>query len=210
MTEQSDLCGLTATDYQVAAFSLLPRGWAWPRDPDTVMGKFWLAIGAGLARMHARACAFLRIEVDPSRALELLPDWELTTGLPDQCTGAAETLAERRLAVLSRLTSRGGQNIAFFAALATSLGYEITISEFKPFMAGISRAGDPEWQVGSPTMRFYWSVSVADPRLTWFRAGAGQAGQSPHVSIARADDLECLLNRHRPAHSTLIFNYSGV
>lgn len=210
MAGESDLCGLGVDDYQAAAFSLLPRGWAWPRDPDSTMGRFWRAVARSLSAMHARACVLLRIESDPSLAFEMLPNWERFTGLPDDCTGPADTIAERRLAVVAKLATRGGQTRAYYEALAASLGYSITITEYRPFQAGISRAGDPRWQVGSPTMRHYWSVAVADPRINWFRAGSGRAGQDPHVSISRADDLECLLNRYKPGQSSLIFDYSGV
>ena len=35
-------------------------------------------------------------------------------------------------------------------------------------------------------------------------------GHDPHLRIGLADDLECLLNRWKPAHTQIIFDYSGM
>jgi uncharacterized protein YmfQ (DUF2313 family) len=62
-----------------------------------------------------------------------------------------------------------------------------------------------------PENRFYWTVHVSSPQLTWFRVGdgGGQAGIDPLLRIAYARDLECLLNRWKPAHTSIIFDYSA-
>jgi uncharacterized protein YmfQ (DUF2313 family) len=67
---------------------------------------------------------------------------------------------------------------------------------------------DYRWEIGAPEMRFDWSVRVAVAKLTWFRAASGQAGVDPHLRIGLADDLECLLNRWKPAQTQLVFDYS--
>src|SRR5262245_6601509 len=66
--------------------------------------------------------------------------------------------------------------------------------------------------LGADTNRYYWTVHVANARLTWFRLGngGGQTGLDPHLRIGLAEDLECLLNRWKPAHTTIIFDYSGL
>jgi uncharacterized protein YmfQ (DUF2313 family) len=46
--------------------------------------------------------------------------------------------------------------------------------------------------------------------LTWFRAGAGQAGVQHHLTIGYAQDLECLLRRWKPAQTDIIFDYSNI
>lgn len=65
---------------------------------------------------------------------------------------------------------------------------------------------------GADTNRYYWTVHVGASRLTWFRVGngGGQTGVDPHLIIGIATDLECLLNRWRPAHTQIIFDYSGL
>src|SRR5262249_20705428 len=66
--------------------------------------------------------------------------------------------------------------------------------------------------LGPDTNRYYWTVHVANARLTWFRLGNGgrQTGLDPHLRIGLGEDLECLVNRWKPAHTTIIFDYSGL
>jgi uncharacterized protein YmfQ (DUF2313 family) len=68
----------------------------------------------------------------------------------------------------------------------------------------------PNYGVGPLENRYYWTVHVATASLTWFRVTSGQCGIDPHLRIGIADDLECLLNRWKPAHTQIIFDYSGL
>jgi uncharacterized protein YmfQ (DUF2313 family) len=68
----------------------------------------------------------------------------------------------------------------------------------------------PNYGVGPPSNRFYWTVHVDATKLIWFRCGSGQCGVDPHLLIGSADDLECLLERWAPAHTQIIFDYSGM
>ncbi|MCA1452827.1 DUF2313 domain-containing protein [Bradyrhizobium sp. BRP22] len=70
----------------------------------------------------------------------------------------------------------------------------------------------PNYGPGPPETRYYWTVHVHQGSLTWFRCGngGGQTGIDPHLRIGIADDLECLLQRWKPAHTHLIFDYSGL
>ncbi|MEM1046493.1 MAG: putative phage tail protein [Pseudomonadota bacterium] len=200
----------TLDDYTTAFLNLMPRGAAW----NTAVGSFFYRLARGFAaqwaRLDARAVTFLERESDPARAVEMLPDWERVTGLPDKCTPAVLTIPERQQAVVSKLRSRGGLSRAYFIELAASLGYEITITEFSPVVMGRSRFGDPFWRFGSPFVRFYWLVTVASPRITWFRFGLGVMGQDPHQNIVRAEDLECKFRDLKPDHTVLIFQYTGA
>jgi uncharacterized protein YmfQ (DUF2313 family) len=80
----------------------------------------------------------------------------------------------------------------------------------KPVALGIY--SEYPYVFGPPENRFYWQVHVGNVRLTWFRTGGGggQTGIDPHLKIATALDLECLLNRWKPAHTQIIFDYSGL
>jgi hypothetical protein len=68
----------------------------------------------------------------------------------------------------------------------------------------------PNYGLGPPGNRSYWTVHVSGASLTWFRVTKGQTGVDPHLRIGLADDLECLLNRWKPAHTEIIFDYSGL
>ena len=61
-------------------------------------------------------------------------------------------------------------------------------------------------------MRFYWTVLILNPRLSWFRCGSGggQCGIDPMLRIGLATDLECLINREQPAHGSVFYDFSGL
>ena len=155
------------------------------------------------------------------------------------------TIAERQFALVQRMTMQGAQSREFFIELAASIGYHITISEYRVFVCGLDRCGDnrvygdgsnpmlnewdqpihnpvgepvaldelsawPNYGLGPPANRFYWTVHVDSAKLVWFRVTSGQCGVDPHLRIGTADDLECLLNRGKPAHTQIIFDYSGL
>jgi hypothetical protein len=70
----------------------------------------------------------------------------------------------------------------------------------------------PNYGLGPPENRFYWTVYVNQISLTWFKVGGGggQCGVDPHLRIGIPTDLECILNRWKPAHTKILFNYSGL
>lgn len=199
--------------YVHAFMAKLPRGEIWPRDPDSTLVRVVTGLMGIVARWADDVGTLLLREAFPPLASPelLLPDWERVLGLPEPCFPAALTLEERRLQVLEKLQRRpGAQSRPYFLEIAERLGYTgATITEYRPFMAGVSRAGDPAWNIAPPKMRYLWTIGVPAARLTWFRAGSGMAGTDPHLTIAQAEDLECILGKLKPAHTKLIFDYSG-
>jgi uncharacterized protein YmfQ (DUF2313 family) len=234
----------TAADYSQGLNNLLPTGPAWPRQPETVLQK----VVAGLSgiwgdKVETLAALLLTVESDARSTANLLPEWERAFGLPDKCLAEPLTIGDRRTALVQRMTLIGAQDRAFFIALATAIGFTITITEYRPFMVGIDRVGDNRvigdgtalkdqfghlilnpagvpvgnaeyseypYMLGPPENRFYWTVHVGRARLTWFRVTAGQTGVDPHLRIGQATDLECLLRRCKPAHTQILFDYSGL
>lgn len=169
------------------------------------------------ANVDARAADLLERESDPRATLDLLPDWERVAGLPDECLAETLSIADRRKALVSRLTMLGAQSRTFFIGLAEALGYDIRITEHAPFMAGISQVGDTRdefgdfrWEIGPAEIRYYWTIRMGAARLSWFRASSGQAGADPHLRIGIATDLECLIRRFKPAHTEVFFDYTGM
>jgi uncharacterized protein YmfQ (DUF2313 family) len=200
----------SAEAYADAMAALLPTGIAWPRDPETALMMLIGALAEEWARVDGRAADLLGREADPRATLELLADWETTFGLPDPCVAEPLTLDDRRAALTGKMTLQGGQSRAFFIQTAADLGYAVTIREFCPFMAGISRCGDTggRWMIGPPEIRFVWVVKAPTSRLRWFRAGSGRAGVDHHLTIGLATDLECRLRQYAPAHTQVVFDYS--
>jgi uncharacterized protein YmfQ (DUF2313 family) len=208
-------------EYAHAISALLPQGIAWPRWPDSVLMKVVFGLAGIMGHADNRAADLLEREYDPRITTEMLDWWEQAWGLPDPCYTGPSTIAERQKALVMRMTMMGGQSRAFFIKMAAYIGYTITISEYRPYMAGLDSCGDNreyradgslgEWpaQVGHPAMRFVWTVHVKAPRLTWARASKAQVGIDPLLKIARAEDLECIIRRWRPAHTEVLFDYSG-
>ena len=153
-----------ASDYRRGLQQLLPPGPALPREDGAWLTRLLDTFAQELARIDARALRLIE-ELDPRTALELLPDWERICGLPDACSGTiAVTVPERRAAILAKLTSRGGQSIAYLTTLAAALGYSVAISEFRPLRAGF-HSGD---RCGGNAVAFAFRVDVMP-------AGAGPA-----------------------------------
>ena len=214
-----------ATTFAHALMSLLPSGEIWPRTPNSVLVRAVSALAQVTGRWASRCGNLLIIEAYPPSSLEMLPDWERVLGLPEPCLPMADpTISERQQQVAEKLARRPGrQDGDYFVGLAAALGYAITITEYIPAQCGITQCGVSSASAkapysisgagcGTPAIRYVWSITVTGPRLTWFAAGGGggRAGLDPHVRIRSAEDLACLLGKIRPAHTRLVFNYTGI
>jgi uncharacterized protein YmfQ (DUF2313 family) len=196
---------MTSEQYARQLKQLLPQGAAVASEPSSWLGQVMLALADELSRVDSRVTNLLD-EFDPRTALEMLDDWERALSLPDGCLVVAPvTISERRTAILNKYAARGGQSRQYYIDLAVSLGYEITINEFDPFHAG-SLCGDlcygTDWA-------YAWQVNVdlaAPEGLPSFRAGS-RAGD--YLFGLGELDVECIFMRARPAHTYLLFNYTG-
>ncbi|WP_341893894.1 putative phage tail protein [Ferrovibrio terrae] len=180
--------------------ALLPPGAAWSRSPGTIITAILEVFAETWARLHNRAADLLE-EADPRTTLELLPDWERVTGLPDPCFGTEQTVQQRRAALVAQLTATGGQDRQYFIDLAARLGYEITIQEFRPFRAG-SLAGDP---CCDEPWWFVWYVKAPLDTYREFCAGISCAGEP--IRTWGNEPLECTIRRYAPAHTLVKFSY---
>jgi uncharacterized protein YmfQ (DUF2313 family) len=68
----------------------------------------------------------------------------------------------------------------------------------------------PNYGLGPPENRYYWTVHVSGVNLMWFRVTSGQCGVDPHLQFGIPADLECVLNRWKPAHTQIIFDLGGL
>ena len=192
----------TAAEYRDMLKALLPPGRAFPREPGTTLDGLLGAMSEELARIDAGGDRLL-VEAIPSTTNELLSDWERVAGLPDNCSDTlAPTTQGRRADLEAKLSGVGGQSRAYFIAIAARLGYTVSIEEFRPFRAGLSRAGDAltngDWQ-------FTWLVNGPATTITRFRAGQSTAGEP--LATWGNSALECRLNQLKPAHTFIIFSY---
>lgn len=182
--------------------ALLPQGTAWPRDLTSKLAGFLGSFAGGLTRAHNRALDLIE-EADPQTTVELLTEWERVCGLPDDCTVSfVGTLQERRDAVVAKLRQRGGQSVAYFIGAAESLGYEITITEFRAYTCD-SPIDTP---VYDETWHHAWRVNAPETTIREFNSDS--ACTDPLASWGN-DVLECVLSRLKPAHTHIIFSYGG-
>jgi uncharacterized protein YmfQ (DUF2313 family) len=173
---------MTGVDYLQLLQQLLPPGSAWPREPAAVLTSFLTALADELARVDRRGDDLCN-EADPLSTWELLPDWERICGLDSGNRPAAE----RRTALHEQFLSLGGSSLAYFRALATAAGYQVTITE------------GPEPHV--------WRLVISDMQVTYFRAGASAAGDRLKDWPVNAT-IEGLFQRIKPAHTRLIVTYA--
>lgn len=194
----------TAADYREHLKALLPPGQAFPREPGTDMEKLLAGMAQELARIDSRGEALIS-EANPQTTAEMLTDWERVAGLPDKCSGSLEeTLQGRRQALLAKLASTGGQSPQYFIDLAAALGYIVTITEFRPFRAGMSQAGDA---LTNGAWVYTWQVNAPAVSAIPFRAGQSNAGEP--LRAWGNDALECKINQLKPAHTIALFAYGS-
>lgn len=191
----------SAADFADVILALLPQGLIWPRDPDSVLAQAVNCLSPAWAR-HTLANNNLLVDAFPATAAQLLTEWEETLGLPDPCAGEAPTLQQRQAQVVARLANSGGQSVAFYIAYAQSLGFAVTVSEFAPFRAGQSRAGQP---TGTQDWFFTWRINAPSQTVTYFVAGQSGAGQA--LETWGSPVLQCELMAIKPAHTYLNFAY---
>ncbi|OFJ46389.1 hypothetical protein BA896_021780 [Janthinobacterium lividum] len=143
-------------------------------------------------------------ETDPRSTTALLPDWERVYGLPDECRGAADTVADRRARLATKVAETGGLSAPYFIALAAALGYTgVTITSFRPTTCEMSCEG----AVRDETWRFAWQVNVPNQQNVHRFFSAESASEDP-VDAYRQGPVECLFIKLKPAGSLVLFNYN--
>lgn len=194
---------LTETDYLRQLQALLPPGPAWTKDDDATLTRLLGALAAELSRIDGRAQQLVE-EADPRTVAELFADWERVAGLPDACAqsfGGDQTMAQRRAALVGRLTTLGGQSPAYFVGLAASLGYAITITEFRAHCVN----DDVECPLYDTAWNFAWQVNAALNTVTDITVD--NTVEDPIAAWGNAL-LECVIKRLKPAQTTVLFSYT--
>lgn len=194
---------VTDLDYLRQLQALLPVGAAWPRDDDATVTQLLYGAAGELARVHGRALQVLD-EVDPRTTAELFADWERVAGLPDACVIAFagdQTAAQRRASLVGRLATLGGQSAAYYIALAASLGYTVTITEFWEH----SVADDVEHGLYGAAWNFAWQVNGSLNTVTDITV---ESVVEDSIAIWGNTLLECVIKRLAPAQSTVLFSYT--
>jgi len=193
--------GLT-DQYRDSLLGLFPPGAAWAREAGSKLYKWADGFAYECARIHSRALEFFD-QVHPETTTELLSEWEAVLGLPDACTQSSQTIAQRRAAVVAKLSVPGGNSPQFYIDMAAALGFTVTITDFEPFQVGRSVVGDAltngEWQ-------YAFQINAPTTTEIPFRVGTGTVGEA--LAVWGNDELECRITAAKPAHAVVLFVYS--
>lgn len=190
-----------AADYTAALQALLPRGRVWPKDLSALQTALCAGLAPSLERVDAEA-QFLLQDTFPTTAVEMLPEWEESTGLPDPCAGEAPTLQQRQAQVGARVANAGGQSAAFFRTYAANLGYQVTVQTFGPFRVSQAAVGMP---VADVAWAWAWAITAPLNSVTYFEAGRSAVGEP--LAAWGNTVLQCELSTIQPAYGQLIFQY---
>lgn len=193
--------GVSQSDYLTQLQQLLPPGIAFTRESDRTLTRLLSAFADELYRVDLRSLD-LMIETDPRTTIEMLADWERVAGLPDPCALSAQTLEQRRSALVSKLTMTGGQTKQYFIDLAESLGYPgTTIDEFTPMTCN----DDCNDELISETDRFCFRVNLVNSGGLFIMDCNSDCNS--YLQSWGDEIIECRINRFKPSHTTAIFAY---
>lgn len=196
---------MTPEDYEAQALALLPRGPAWPWAPGAPVQQLGSGWAYSLARVHGDVVALID-EADPSTTFELLGDWERVAGLPDPCAlafGGDQELGQRQASLLAKITSAGGQTPAYYISVAQSMGYDITITEFREHTVD----DDVDAELHGEPWAHAWSINAQASTVT--ELTVDDTVDDPLAWWGDAA-LECVFERIKPSHTVLIFTYEEV
>lgn len=195
---------------------MFPQGWAWNQSPEGDFDNLLVGLAGEAGELETRGIQFLN-EMDPNQTFEMLDNWERLLGLPDSCTPSSynPSLYERRLRIIQKLVTGGGQSKAFFGLIAQQLGYDTNVLDvvnFKDFRAGEGRAGDrisnstnPNGTTNAAGWAFTFAIKAPATLSREFRAGQGVAGD--RLKLVNNETLECVVKKYAPAHTTVLFFY---
>jgi uncharacterized protein YmfQ (DUF2313 family) len=193
---------MTPEDYLSQLQALLPRGLAWAKSATSTLTMTLLAWADEFARIDRR-CEDLINEADPRTTTELLPDWERVAALPDPCVTIEQSTAQRRAALVSKLTMIGGQSRVYFIGIAEAMGYPgATIDEYLPANCN----GNCNDALYSEDDKYAWTLNLPFSIGGLFIANCN--GNCNDALQSWGDEaLECRINKYKPAHTTAIFAY---
>jgi uncharacterized protein YmfQ (DUF2313 family) len=192
----------SVAEFTAMMLAMLPKGAAWPRDPDSATGRRFTAMAQEFSLIDERTNQLLK-EMLPGSTVELMPEWEQDYNLPGDCITTVQTSTQRRNALKNRYKFKGHQKKQMFIDAAAALGYTITITEYdqnnpgpQADYNGIPLSGD-DWN-------FVWQINAA--LTTVVRKVVGSLVGEP-LSTWGNEQLECVMLDLAHDHRALFFTY---
>ena len=183
---------------------LLPTGFAWPRNPRSVLMRVLHGVAAAFDELHQFVFATAQQWL-PHQTTLRLREWEEACGLPDGCMGPDQTEAERRAALMARLrgmqlpyTDSSHAALAVIRSVCAELGYEVRhVAYNTPLRVGIGQVGQ---RLGQLDGKLYVLVNaVARPMRVGDAAGSRLVTDAKDLWL-----LLCYLRRIVPARYEVI------
>lgn len=162
------------------------------------VGQADLAVEGQQLDLTESAVGRLLLEMFPDTVVDYLPIWERVLAI---APASDAQRAERVNEILFRLRSLGRLDRQYYIDIAATVGYDITITELKPLMAGWAEAGQ---EVLADYVRWIWQVSITDGFTRYARAGSAAAGE-PIVWYRDKRHLDDIFNDLKPAHTLVVF-----
>ena len=194
--------GITTQQYFTLLKNLLPPGMAFNIEDDTAeLGQTLIYLASWLKQADERVQTIFS-ESDPRAPLMLLPEWERSLGLPDECTAFTPTILQRQQAVYAKFSDEGGARIPKYLALAQALGYQnTTITRFKVHTCEM----DCETPIFDENWRFAWQINLPKA-ITVIEATCQSTVEEPLRSWGDTT-IECVINREAQAIGQVLFAY---
>jgi uncharacterized protein YmfQ (DUF2313 family) len=189
-----------ATDkYAQAMAAALPTGFAWPRQPDSVLMRVVRGVAGSLAELDDGIHEVVR-QWQPATSVARLAEWEEATGLPDACFGLDQSVALRRSLLLRRLrgpvlplSNSSPAAPGVLVRICADLGYVATVAYNRPARVGVARVGR---RLGALDGRLYITV---DTGAVPARVGKNRVGDRLVYRAKTGSELECYLKHVVPA-----------
>ncbi|PMX16916.1 hypothetical protein C1Y18_25675 [Pseudomonas sp. MPR-R5A] len=179
---------MSEDDYKQQLQQLLPPGPAFDVELQTDIAALVAAFAPEFARIDA-ALDELQAELNPASVSQLLTDWEEYLGIPDVCVvPGSQTVAERRQAVLNKMSATGAPQRAYYLRMATQTGIGIAIDEFRPARVGSTNVGDFLYGDAWP-----WSWLASAPIDAY--------------GTAEAATLDCRLQLEAPEYTDVVLGF---
>lgn len=169
--------------------ALQPPGKALPRHADSNWVKLLGGLAQELGRIDTRLDDLQEEVTLGDNATEMLDDWEKALGLPDPCAPAPTDINIRRARIRAKLSSVGGQSIAYFTDVLRNLGFLVTIKNKDPFLMGISKMGD---SLGGYEWSNTWQISVPG-----------------NIDTDTYKLIKCVIDQIKPAHTAVLWGFGG-
>ncbi len=194
---------LRKPDYLPPLTALMPRGVGFRPDKGDIR-----EILVRTARYLNETDSRLRIiwtESNPYTTLQLLPEWEESFGLPNECyVPGTQTLDERKQAVISKWEDTGGDRIARYLLLAQTLGYpDATITRFRYHTCEM----DCETPINEITWRFVWRLNVQ--KASTVKESTCMSGVNDPLRVWGDGILECMISRDAADFVVVLYGYLG-